>query len=118
MEFALTVPILVSIVFGSIEVANGIFVKQSLTAAAHETARVATIPGATSATAIASGQAILTARSVQSGTITLSPTVTATTTGGTTITAVATAPASANSLGITMYLQNVTISATVIMNHL
>jgi Flp pilus assembly protein TadG len=115
VELALTLPLLLTLTFGSIEIANGMFLKQALTVAAHETARVAISQGETQANALAAGQRILTARNVNGGTISLTPTVTSTTAAGTIITATVTAPASANSIGISMFLGSTTVSATVVM---
>ena len=50
VEFAVCLPVLVTIVLGSIEATNAIFLKQHLTAAAYEGARKATTPAETSAT--------------------------------------------------------------------
>ncbi|MBX3421215.1 MAG: pilus assembly protein [Pirellulaceae bacterium] len=86
IETAVTLPVLVLLVFGSIEIANGVFLKQTLTVAAYEGARVATRPGATRAQARQRVQEILAARNVNNRTITISPAVDANTSRGTRVT--------------------------------
>ncbi len=115
VELALALPLLLSVAFGSIEIANGMFLKQSLTLAAHEAARVATSQQETSTAAIAAAQRLLTARNVQGATITVSPTVTAATVGGTIVTVTVSAQSSANSIGINIYMGNSTITSSVVM---
>jgi len=103
------------ITFGSIEAANSIYLKQMLTQAAYEGARVGTTPGATSADAEAIARQILDARSVQGATIVVAPTVTSTTPSGAEITVTVTAPANSNSFAPLWYFKNATLQARVVM---
>ena len=79
VELAVCLPILVVIVLGSIEANSAIFLKQRLTWAAYEAARLVITPGNASSNAITAGTAVLTEFSVSGGTITVTPTVTGTT---------------------------------------
>ena len=59
--------------------------------------------------------AILTDRSIRNGSITFSPAITKNTPAGTYITVTATAPAANNTLGLTNYFRNSTITVSVVM---
>ncbi|MCC6509831.1 MAG: pilus assembly protein [Pirellulaceae bacterium] len=80
VETALLMPLLVLLAFGSIELSNMVFLKQSLSIAAYEGARMVTHPGATQAQADTRIREVLAARNVTSYTVTYS------TTGGNPIT--------------------------------
>ena len=64
VEFAVCLPIIVLLVFGSIEASSFIFLKQSLSVAAYEGAREAALHDSTTAAATARATNILTARQV------------------------------------------------------
>ena len=66
VETALLLPLLILLAFGSIELSNMVFMKQSLSIAAYEGARLATKPGATQAQAETRIREVLTARNVSS----------------------------------------------------
>lgn len=68
-EFAVCLPVLALLVFGSIEAASFIFLKQSLNIAAHEGAREAIRPTATTADAENAARAILDSREVRGATV-------------------------------------------------
>ena len=70
VETALLLPLLILLAFGSIELANMVFLKQSLSIAAYEGARIITKPGATSAQADTRVREVLTSRNVSSYTVT------------------------------------------------
>ena len=59
VEFAVCLPILVLVVFGSIEACNAIYLKQAATASAYEAVRVATGTGGTLAAGQLRGDEIL-----------------------------------------------------------
>lgn len=103
------------ITFGSIEAANGIYLKQVVTQAAYEGARVATTIGATQADAAAFAQQVLDARSVKDTTIVISPAISATTTPGTEVTVTVTAPTNSNAFAPLWYFKNKQIQAKIIM---
>lgn len=99
VEFALTLPLLMILVLGSIEASNAIFLRQSITIAAYETAQVASAYGGTEAEAKTRGNEILTSYGIDSATITIFPTIDTSVVPGTKIEVTVTAPASANSIG-------------------
>jgi Flp pilus assembly protein TadG len=70
VETALLLPLLVLLAFGSIELSNMIFLKQSLSIAAYEGARAATKPGATAEQADTRIREVLTSRSVTAYSVT------------------------------------------------
>ena len=72
-EFAVCLPILLTLVIGTIEACTVIYLKQSLSIAAYEGIRAAVQPNATSISVQAACNQILTSRSVQGATITISP---------------------------------------------
>lgn len=65
VEFAIGLPILVLILFGTIETTNMLFVKQSLKIAAYEATRVAIVPGADQANVQAAVDDILKTRQTE-----------------------------------------------------
>lgn len=69
IETALLLPLLVLLAFGSIELSNMVFMKQSLAIAAYEGARIATKPGATQEQADTRIREVLTARNVTAYTV-------------------------------------------------
>lgn len=97
MELAVAVPVMMIVALGTMETTDVIFLRERLVTAAFEAARTATGPGQTSAAGIAAGMAILTARGVNDGEITISPTVKSTTATGTEVAVTATAPFAGNS---------------------
>ncbi len=74
VETALLMPLLVLLAFGSIELSNMVFLKQSLSIAAYEGARMATRPGATQSQADTRIREVLAARNVTSYTVSYSTT--------------------------------------------
>ncbi len=65
VEFAVCLPVIVLLVFGSIEASSFIFLKQSLSVAAYEGIREAVRSGSTTDTALARAESILSARFVE-----------------------------------------------------
>ena len=66
VETALLLPVLVLLAFGSIELSNMVFVKQSLSIAAYEGARTVSKPGSTAAQSDTRIREVLTARNLTS----------------------------------------------------
>lgn len=64
VEFAVCLPVIVLLVFGSIEASSFIFLKQSLNVAAYEGVRIATLGGSGNAEARTSATSILNSRDV------------------------------------------------------
>lgn len=93
VELAICLPIIILVVFGSIESANAIFLKTTLTQASYEAARTITSTGGTMAAALARGEEVLASRNVSGATITFTPNVTANTPTGTLVTVEVSSPA-------------------------
>lgn len=116
VELAVCLPLIVLLVFGGIEAANGIFLKQGLTAAAYETAKVATTMGYTSADALARGNQVLTARGFQNAVLDIQPPVSTTPASGTPVVVTATAPTSDNAVSpLVLYGGGNTVVARITM---
>ena len=104
METAILLPLLVLVTFSSLELSNMVFLKQGLSIATYEGAKIASSPGSTDAQARARVQEILTARGFTSTTISISPALDTTTTRGTMVTvAVASSDAAAGVLSVRMF---------------
>ncbi len=115
MELALSLPVLAILVFGMMEACNAIFLKQALTASAHEACRVAIGRRATAAEAQQKAVEVLAMRSVQNSAVQFTPSPESAPTG-TRIRCTVSAPASENAISPTMFYGGRRISATVSMN--
>lgn len=73
VEAAVCLPLLILLVFGAVESSNGIYLKQSLTIAAYEAAKIATAPRGTQAEATTRCGEVLAVRDVDSFQISFSP---------------------------------------------
>ncbi len=83
VELALVLPVMMIIVFGTLEVCQRMLLRQTAAVAAYETARLAARRTTTIPQALARGQSILTDRNVVGGVIEINPTPLATlATGG------------------------------------
>lgn len=85
IETAVVLPVVVFITFGSIELSNLLFVRQSLTIAAYEAARASTKPGGSQGLGDARAQEVLNARGLTSFSVSYTPAVTTATPRGTLI---------------------------------
>lgn len=99
VEMGVCLPVVLLVVFSAIELADGIFLKQSLAVGAYEAARVVTRPGGIHSAGIARGEEILAARGVSQFQLTISPDVQANTARGTHISVTAEAPLGAFTVG-------------------
>lgn len=115
MEAAICLPVLLILVFGSMEVANGIFLEQSLTVAAYEGARTASSAGGTVAGAQQRIQEVLQGRGVTGQTVTVVPAVTAATARGTLVTVTVSVPGDQQALNPLRLLQGETLTQSVVM---
>jgi hypothetical protein len=97
------------------EMANAVFLRQSMNMAAYEAAKVITRPGSNEALARTRCQQIMTVRKVSTYTLTFSPTVTTATPRGTQVTVTLSAPASNLSYGPMQFMTGRTLSTTVVM---
>lgn len=115
VEMAVSLPLLITLVFGAMEMANAVFLRQSLNMAAYEAAKVITRPGDNETLARTRCQQVLTVRKVSTYTLTFSPTVTAATAKGTRVTVTLTAPATNLSYGPLRFLTGRTFTCSVVM---
>ncbi len=98
VEMAVTLPVLVLIVLGTIEASSMIFISQSCEIAAYEGARIAIVPGSTSGNVESGCLAILNARNVDSASVVVTPADFETHPYGTPIRVAVTADCAANAL--------------------
>ena len=117
VEFAVCLPLVVGVVFGSIELSNAILVKQALTSAAYEAGNVVSAVGGTSDDAVARANAVLSGFRIKSATVSISPTVDSNTTTGTVIVITCSAPMKVNSM-TNWNLQNMVLSKTYTIPHM
>lgn len=75
VEAAITLPLLIVLVFGAIEIANGVFLTQTLVVAAYEGARVASLSGGTAEEVQARVADVLSRRGLQQYTVTIEPAI-------------------------------------------
>ena len=73
IEFAVCLPLIVLIVFGGIEAANMLFLRQTMVQAAYEGVKTGVKAEGTSASAIASATAVVDGRNINNVSITLVP---------------------------------------------
>lgn len=74
VELAVTLPVFVLILFGTIETTRMIFIQQSLEICAYQGARVALIPSSNAAKVTSACATVLTDRKVKSASVSVSPT--------------------------------------------
>jgi Flp pilus assembly protein TadG len=115
LEMAISLPLLITLVFGAMEMANAVFLRQCMNMAAYEAAKVITRPGTNEALARTRCQEIMTIRKVSTYTLTFSPTVTTATPRGTQVTVTLSAPASNLSYGPMQFMTGTTLTTTVVM---
>lgn len=115
LEMAVSLPLLITLVFGAMEMANAVFLRQSMNMAAYEAAKVITHPGTNEALARTRCQEIMIVRKVSTYTVTFSPTVTTATPRGTQVTVTLSAPASYLSYGPMQFMTGKTLSTNVVM---
>ena len=114
-EAAVTLPVLIVLAFGCIEMANAIFMRQSLNMAAYEAAKVVTRPGSNDALARTRCAQVLAMRRVTDFTMTVSPAITTASPRGIMVTVTVTAPAGNLSYGPLRFMSGATIRSQVCM---
>ena len=114
-EFAILLPLLLVLVFGAIEACTMIFLKQTLTVAAYEGARIAVDKGATTSASTAAAQQVLDDRSVVNGTIATIPASIESAVAGDEITITVTAPCNSNTVLQGWFFNNSNLTGQVVM---
>ena len=112
VELAVCLPVIFLLLMASLEICTKIFLLESLTVAAYETAIEGARTGGTTSSAVARGTAILSSRGVQGYAITISP-APESTSWGTTMTITVTAPSSSNSVVPTQRFNTGTLQAQI-----
>lgn len=112
VEFALTLPLLLTIVLGTMETCSMLHLKQTLHIAAYEAARVSLVPKTTAAQVSYAGQAILTDRKVKGSSISISPSSFSTAPISSYITVTVTAPSNSNFGVPLLFFKDKTITGT------
>ena len=115
VEVAICLPVIVILVFGSIEVAHYIHLKQDLTICAYEAAKVATKEGKTQQDVLDRFNEVVLAKKLNQVTLSISPNLNSNLVPGDHITVVATAPAESNKALPLRYFQGRQLGATVVM---
>ncbi len=115
VEMAVCLPVIVLLVFGGVEAAHFIQLKQNLTICAYEAAKKATRDDASMQDAIDRFNEIALAKGITGASISFSPTFNTTTASGTEITVQVTAPAESNYEMPVDFFQNRNLSAEVTM---
>lgn len=99
VEFAVTLPVLVVLVFGSIEASHTIQLKQGLTITAYEAVMQATTQSCNEAQARSRAEAIADAFEINDLEVRFSPAITSDLPAGTTVTVTVSAPIESNRIG-------------------
>lgn len=114
-ELAICLPLLSIVTLGSIEAANGIYVRQKLVSVAYDLSRAVTVHGDPSASIPGKASALFSTYGINGGTYSISPANYAKAAPGTTITITVNAPMSRNSIGLTRLYGSITNSASLSM---
>lgn len=115
VEFAVCLPMILMLLMGTIEACSMIYLKQTLSVSAYEGIRAAILPDATPASVLDRANAVLTARGVSDGVVTISPADFANQPAETWITISVTAAGASNSIITGWYFDAQTISASATM---
>ncbi|MCP4175335.1 MAG: pilus assembly protein [Fuerstiella sp.] len=114
-EFAVCLPILLMLIIGTIEACSLIYLKQSLSVAAYEGVRVSVSPTGDKASVTTAANRILSARNVNSPSITVSPADFADQPAETWISVRVSAPANANSIISGLFYDTVVVDGQATM---
>ncbi len=116
VEFAVTLPIVTLLVLGAIEIADMVFLRESLATASYEGARVGAKYDSQSSDVIAATMNLLTVRDVKNPTVTVNPADVSTAEKGELVTITVSAPCDDNSVLPLEYLtgQTMTFQATMV----
>jgi Flp pilus assembly protein TadG len=114
-ELAVCLPILLVLIIGTIEACSMVYLKQSLSVAAYEGVRVSVSPIGETAAVTTAANRILTARNVNSPTITVSPADFSNQPAETWITVRVSAPANANSIISGLFYDSIVVDGQATM---
>ena len=115
VEFAVCLPMIMMLLMGTIEACSMIYLKQTLSVSAYEGIRAAILPDATTSSVMDRANAVLTARGVRDGSVTISPANFQTQPPETWITVSVTAAGGSNAVITGWYFDTQTISASATM---
>ncbi len=115
VELALCMPIMVVVVFGTIESCNSIFLKQTATSAAYEAAKICTGTGGTEFAARLRVEEILASTEISGGVLTFDPPTSEDWVRGTLISTTVAIPTSNNLGGINMFYDGHILSGRITM---
>jgi Flp pilus assembly protein TadG len=116
VEFALTIPILVLLTLGMVEISQAVLTKQLLVNAARDGARSATLEGASSQQITTSVQEFLSGASISNASVSISPLPLTLAQGGDPVSVTVSVPFSSISwLPSPMFMGGIDLSATVVM---
>ena len=118
VETAICLPILALMLLSTIEFANAIYLKQIVTTAAYETARLAIREGSTDLAATTRGQEVLLARGISDGVITITPSVDGVVARGTHVVVRVETDATANAISPVLWLAGKKEVAEMVMTKL
>lgn len=115
VEFAVCLPMILMLLIGTIEACSMIYLKQTLSISAYEGIRAAILPDATATSVMDRASAVLVARGVSDGSVTISPADFESQPPETWITVNVTAAGGSNSVITGWYFDTHTISASATM---
>ena len=115
VETALVLPVLISLVFGAIEAAHGIHLRQLLGGVAYDVARIATTDGGSEAAARVRGLEMLAGAEIKDAVITVSPSPAESVARGSDVTVTVSAPLSSNSITKSSFFPLPTVDYRVVM---
>ncbi len=111
VELAIALPVLMLLIFGTLEICNMIKLKQSLTVATYESAIITLVPGATTAEVQAAMAQVFLDRGVTGATVTIAPSNFTSAPAGTPVAVSATANLAPNSVVFSGLFGNASTSA-------
>lgn len=115
VETALVLPVLIALVFGAIEAAHGIHLRQLLGGVAYDVARIATTDGGSEAAARVRGLEMLAGADIKDAVITVSPSPAESAARGSDVTVTVSAPLGSNSITKSSFFPLPTVDYRVVM---
>ena len=115
VELAIGLPVVLILIFGSIETCSMVYVRQALSASAYEAARIAIRADGSSAAAEAQGINVLTAHGIDTAEFVFSPADVSAVDRGEQISVTASAPADSHSVIPLDYFAGMMLTTTTVM---